>query len=39
MARVPKGPEKQPLTYFDGGLEHYPSGPFNGANPNNLLRG
>ena len=38
MARVPKGPEKQPLTYFDGGLEHYPSGPFNGANPNNLLR-
>jgi hypothetical protein len=39
MARVPKGPERQPLTYFDGGLEHYPSGPFNGANPNNLLRG
>jgi hypothetical protein len=39
MARVPKGPDKQPLTYFDGGLEHYPSGPFNGANPNNLLRG
>lgn len=37
MAQYPRGPAKQHLTFFDGGLEYNSSGPFNGAN--NVLKG